>query len=144
MTNLRLLSLLLFTCIAFSLQAQKKPVPRQYKFTPPKSAQDARKSEEMSAKNVNVKRVADDVAEEQAEQEETGGSQNKVVRRVGVVSNIPKNSNVKMGGTKNPDYNPHLRDALNKQEAKKPTTNSNINAGQSTTPTKMKIAPSKN
>lgn len=130
----RIFSFCLLVGLSFSVVAQKKIAPRQYKFTAPKSAKEARKGEEMSAKNVNIKKIQDAEEEQEAmEDEEEGGSQKKVIRRVGVVSNIPKNGNIKMGGTKTPSYNPHLNDAAKKS--------GNGNTNTSTNPTKSGLKP---
>lgn len=106
-------SFCLLVSLSFSVMAQKKVAPRQYKFTPAKSAKEARKGEEMAAKNVNVKKINDAVSEEEAMEQE-GGAQQKVIRRVGAVANTPNNGNMHMGGTKNPSYNPHLNEAVKK------------------------------
>lgn len=132
-TIFRIFSFCLLVSLSFSVSAQKKVAPRQYKFTAPKSAKEARKEEEMSAKNVNVKKIHDVEEEQEAMEEEEGGAQKKVIRRVGVVSNVPKNGNIKMGGTKNPSYNPHLNDAVKKA--------GNGNTNTSTSPTKSGLKP---
>ena len=115
--------------------AQTPALPTgKFQFTPPKSAKDAKNGNELKAKSLKL------------DSEEEDDPSPRVVRRVGVVSNIPQGGGgSKMGGTQTPGYNPSLRQAAEKQPKKEaPVLKAVKPIGETeTTPTpRMKVAPS--
>lgn len=107
MKNVFLFSaLLMLSATAVFAQTQKPAAEKpSYTFKPAKSAAEA-KADELKPKAIQA----------QTSEEEVGAAQQRVVRRVGVVSNVPT-TGTKMGGTKNPEYNPQLRDANNRNNS---------------------------
>lgn len=133
---------LLVLSLSLSAWGQKRgtsaPAPPSFKFSKPLSAKEAH-TDVMSKKSVRLSTVEEDeMPQENAlsdspptQEEEYGGAQTRVVRRVVPVSNMVNGENGKYGSTKKPGYNPNLK---NKTAAPQPNA-----AGAA----RMKLQPSK-
>ncbi len=134
-----ILILIFFVCLIKSALGQDKPLPsKAFQFSKPKSSKEGVNQSNMKSKSIK----SSDILEE----EETP-SQGRVIRRVGVASNIPRvNNQSNMGGTQNPGYNPALKEAEEKRKASAPPAIKKVSPleepPKKTEPTRMKVAPS--
>jgi hypothetical protein len=102
--------LLIVFSLSFCMCAAQKTQSSPYHFSKPKHAKNIKakktdRDDEMRAKQV--------VVEPQFETE-NAGAKKVATRRVGVVSNNPKSTDYRVGGSKNLGYNPAVRDATQK------------------------------
>lgn len=132
---------LLMLSFSVSLWGQKRgtstPPAPAFKFSKPLSAKEAH-ADMMAKKSVRLSTVEDEEIPQEkalsdtppAQEEEYGGAQTRVVRRVVPVSNMVNGENGKYGSTKNPGYNPNLK-------------NKAVTPENGTSLSKMKVQPSK-
>lgn len=132
--------ILIIACFSFGFSfCQDKPLPsKAFHFSKPKSVGDTQNPNEMKSKSIK----SSDIVEE----EEEASGQTRVIRRVGTISNIPGATNTKLGGTKNPGYNPNLREAAEKRKAAAPPPVKTVTplgeSAKKAEPSRMKVAPS--